>query len=482
MKIYKQISLSSCAIRAIDILEKAGYEAWIVGGYIRDSILQNDNINNKDIDIATNAHPNQVKKVFENKNWAIYNLGFKFGTIGVIDENYTCRKIIEITTYRQESDYINGRHPNTISFKNDITQDLSRRDFTINAIAYNPEKGILDPYNGINDINNKIIKTVGEPKDRFLEDYLRMLRALRFASQLGFNIDNETKKSIFDHKVNINKISIERIRDELNKLLIGKYAKEVLETYKEVIFEIIPELKPLDGFDQKTKYHSFDIYTHTLVTLEKMDYKAFNNEDSDTKIKAQTIGQWSALLHDIGKPECFTLDTQGQGHFYGHPIKSENISRSILNKLKFSKKMINSIMLLVRWHDQPMSPTVKSVGKMLRKFVEKKCELYTNDIFKIYCSLRKADSYAHAENFRENFNKAEEIEKVFNIIVQNQEVFKLSDLKINGNDILKMGVKPGPKISYILNECLNKVTEKEINNEKNSLLKYAKFLISNEKK
>lgn len=469
------IIIPQYAKKALKVLEKNGFEAWIVGGFVRDAIISNNNVNNSDIDIATNAHPNQVKQAFNNKEWTVYNLGIKFGTIGIINKN--SNHIIEITTYRKESNYINGRHPSALTFKTDIYHDLSRRDFTCNAIAFNPKYGILDPYNGIDDIHKKIIKTVNDPKQRFKEDYLRILRALRFSSQLNFNIEDATKHYICKYKDKILKISNERIREEMNKLLCGINAKSVLINYKDIIFEIIPELRPLDGYDQKTKYHSYDIYTHTVITVNKINLEKYKTNKENNFITAKIIGKWAALLHDIGKPNCATFDKNGQGHYYNHPKESTYIAENILKRLKFSNKIRNCILLLIRWHDHPMAPTKKSINKMLRKFEEAKCFLNTYDIFRIYCDLRRADSYAHAIKYRENLYLTNKIEKIFEQIISEENVFTIKDLNINGNDILNLGVLPGPIISEILNECLKKVIEDELNNNNEQLINFVKEYI-----
>ncbi|MDO5427291.1 MAG: hypothetical protein Q4F54_06720 [Coriobacteriia bacterium] len=237
------------------MLEKNGHTAYLVGGYVRDSIRGAD-LQNSDVDIATSATPNEVEQMFESVEGTVYPLGKKFGTIGFCPKGKN--QTIEITTYRTEQTYSDGRHPDEVRFADSIEEDLSRRDFTCNAIACDINGNIVDPFNGIDDIHNNVVRCVGDAKKRFEEDHLRILRGLRFASQLGFVIDEATESALRDMKDSINNVSSERIREELTKLLCGKNAKDVLTLYSDVIFEIIPELKPLYKYDQKTKYHSHD--------------------------------------------------------------------------------------------------------------------------------------------------------------------------------------------------------------------------------
>lgn len=238
-------------------LEKNGFSAHIVGGYIRDILLNKNHENtNNDIDITTNAKPKEIEQVFANSNWTIYKLGEKFGTIALLSKSKDTT--IEITTYRTEQTYSDGRHPDKVSFAKTIDEDLSRRDFTCNAIACDSRGNLCDPFGGITDINNKVLKCVGKPNERFAEDHLRILRALRFSAQLGFNINTDTESAIRKMKDTINSVSAERIREEMTKLLCGQNAKKVLTNYSDVIFEIIPELSPLYNYDQHTKYHSYD--------------------------------------------------------------------------------------------------------------------------------------------------------------------------------------------------------------------------------
>ena len=279
----ENIKIPANAKTALEFLEKAGHTAYLVGGFVRNQI-RNQNSEAEaaqDIDIATSATPTQTEQVFAFQKWTTYPLGKKYGTIGLRPKG--ANQSIEVTTYRTEATYSDGRHPDKISFAKTIEEDLSRRDFTCNSIACDKNGNIIDPYNGINDIHNNVIRCVGEPAERFGEDHLRILRALRFASQLGFTIDKKTERAIRDMKDQIMKVSGERLRDELTKLICGPNAKEVLTIYSDVIFEVLPELAPLYKYDQKTKYHSHDAWEHTLIVLDKMPTIATINNDQNNK-------------------------------------------------------------------------------------------------------------------------------------------------------------------------------------------------------
>ena len=461
-KAVKNIKIPETAKKILSLLEENGFSAYIVGGYVRNLIREAD-LQNSDIDIATNATPNEVEHLFESTEGTVYPLGKKFGTIGFRPKGED--QTFEITTYRTEQTYSDGRHPDKVSFADTIEEDLSRRDFTCNAIALNLKGELVDPFGGIEDIHNNVVRAVGEARQRFEEDHLRILRALRFASQLGFEIEETTASAVREMKDTINSVSAERIREEMTKLLCGKNAKEVLTIYSDVIFEVIPELKPLYKYDQKTKYHNHDAWEHTLIVLDKMPC-------------GSPIGRWAALLHDIGKPKTQTIDNEGQAHYYGHPDKSVELAKPILNRLKFSNKMKDSIFLLIKYHDRQLAATKKSVKKMLRHFAEVNTELPTEEMFRIYCDLRRADSYAHDENFRGYLTFTNQIESVFDKIIAENEVFSLKDLAIGGKELMELGVPEGPKISEILNTCLEAVINEEVANKKDDLLAFTNKLVN----
>lgn len=287
----------------IKILNTHNYEAFIVGGCVRDSVI---GLTPHDWDICTNAKPEEIKKCFENFN--TFDSGIKHGTISVVLDG----EVFEVTTYRIDGTYSDNRRPDSVTFTSDITQDLARRDFTINAMAYNEKRGLIDPYGGRNDLSDKIIKCVGNPDFRFNEDALRIIRALRFASVYNFEIDDETAKSIHKNADLLNNIAVERISVELNKLLSGNGAEKILNNYRDVIAVFIPEIKPMFDYNQHTKHHNRDLWHHITYAVKSIDNSP--------------LLRMSMLLHDIGKPKACKRDGDGTCHFKGHPKYSAEMA------------------------------------------------------------------------------------------------------------------------------------------------------------
>lgn len=462
------IYIPNYVLKALEILQNANYEAWIVGGYVRDSIINKIDksiAGNHDIDIATNAKWQDTKQLFEQNNWKVIETGIKHGTLTVI---YNSKKI-EITTYRTESTYSDNRHPDSVEFVSSIKQDLARRDFTINAIAYSPTKGIFDPYYGTHDIKNKIIQTVGYPKDRFNEDALRILRGARFVSQTGFSMSEETYMATLQYSNKLKQISQERKRDELTKLLMGEHSYKALMAFKRIIAVCIPEISPTIGFDQRTKYHCYDVYEHSAVALKNIPLNKYSKEQTEMLV-------WAALLHDIGKPEVFTIDKNGQGHFFGHPSESSKITEQVLKNLNFSKRFNKIVSLLVRWHDIPTRATKRSIRHMLKRLNEaNSIKLIT--LFSMLNDLKIADCLAHSPEHRSYLETAKEISEIIKDVEKEKLPYSIYELNINGNDLIELGVKPGPEISNLLNTILDAVINKEVENKKDELIKYAKTLL-----
>ena len=304
------MKLTKGSKEVIKKLNNANFKGYVVGGTCRDHIL---NRPVTDVDVTTNATPEQILEVF--KEYKIYETGLKHGTVTVNVDG----EMIEITTFRKDGDYLNNRRPVVVEFVDDLKEDLLRRDFTINAICYNEEEGFIDLFGGLEDCKNKIIRAVGNADDRFCEDALRILRALRFCSTLSFKIEEKTSKAIIKNRHLLNNISKERIYVELTKILLGDNVEQVLLEYKQVFFTLFPSLEKCDGFDQKSKFHAYDVFTHIVKSV------ALAEKDKNVRL--------ALLFHDIEKPSCFSIDDNGVGHFYGHQEKSANLAREILNDL-----------------------------------------------------------------------------------------------------------------------------------------------------
>lgn len=435
---YK-ITLPKQINKILEMIEKSGEEAYLIGGCVRDAFL---GISPQDFDITTSATPEQIKEIFRGEK--IIETGIKHGTVTVLYEGTTA----EITTFRTEAGYSDGRRPDSVSFTSSLFDDTSRRDFTINAIAYNDNTGPVDFHGGIQDIKNKIIRCVGIPEKRFGEDALRILRAIRFASVLDFDIEKRTSDAIHSMSELLYKISAERIASEFSKLICGKAAKKILLEYSDVISVIIPELIPSIGFDQKNYHHIYDVYTHSVVAL---DY-----------VRPCITLRLSALLHDCGKPACFTVDENGVGHFSGHPEVSAELSDTILRRLKFDNETRNLIVTLVKNHDRQIEATEKAVKRAMGKL--------TPEVFFLLIELKRADNIAQAPQYRQRLLLCDRLEQTANKILKDKECIYRKSLSVNGHDLINIGIKDGKTIGLILEALLDEVIEQKIENQRSPLL------------
>lgn len=390
---------------------ESGYEAYFVGGCVRD-FLMNRSCN--DFDITTSAKPLEIEEALSRKGIRYFETGLKHGTVTAVLDG----EAFEITTYRTDGEYLDARHPENVVFVSDLSEDLSRRDFTVNALAYNEHDGIVDKFGGIDDIKNGIIRTVGNPDKRFNEDALRIMRALRFASTLGFIIESETADSIHKNAELLKNISAERIYCELMKLLAGDSCERILLEFRDVIGVIIPELIPCFSCEQNTKWHLYDVYTHIVKSVgfcENKDYLRL-----------------AVLLHDIGKPQCKTTDSKGVDHFFGHPQKSVEIASQVLKRLKTSREYTKKVLKLIEIHDKKISPTGESVKFWLRTLGE--------DLFFDFMEVKLADMKSHNLQFAgESLVLFEKIKRLASEIISNNEPYRICDLAIGGNELFELG-------------------------------------------
>ena len=423
-------------------LNNAGYEAYVVGGCVRDSIMEKTP---HDWDICTSATPEVVKSLFSHTT----DYGMKHGTITV----FVNKEGYEITTFRAETDYSDHRHPDTVEFVTDLNSDLSRRDFTINALAYNNESQLIDVFNGLDDIRNQIIRCVGNADERFKEDALRILRALRFAATLGFDIEDKTSEAIHYNVHLLKYIAEERKRDELMKLLGGNYTTKILLEYSDVIAEVIPEIQLCVGFNQNNRYHCYDVYEHMVHAVEN---------------GITPIEKFALLIHDIGKPHCYTEDKKG-GHFYGHPAISEEIAKNVVSHLKFDNDSKKTILELVKYHDIEIPITKKSVLKLLNRLGEERA-LQLMDV-------KLADILAHAPGTQDALiEKWKIFNRLLGEVLVEEDCFSRKNLAVNGNDIKALGVAEGPEIGQIIQTLMDEITSEQIANEKEVLLNRANEL------
>lgn len=436
-------NISSAAKKAIAMLRTAGYEAWIVGGCVRDLLMGKVP---HDWDMTTSAEPEENKEVF--KDFHTIDTGIKHGTVTVMMDG----EPLEITTYRVDGEYKDNRRPEEVKFSRSLNEDLLRRDFTMNAIAYAPEHGLADPYGGKADIALGIIRCVGEPAKRFNEDGLRILRALRFSAVLGFEIEKNTAAAIREERELLKNISAERIHEEITKLICGKNAGAVLREYSDVIAVSIPEIVPMVGFEQHNEHHCHDVWEHTIAAVDN--------------IPAEPVLRWAALFHDMGKPGTFSMDDDGVGHFYGHAPKSAEMADEIMTRLRFDNESRERVLTLVRHHDGPLEADAKFLKRKLGKLGEKG--------FFDLVSLCRADNMAQAKAYRYRQKHYDEVERIAREILAGDNCFTLKSLAVNGHDLMALGYK-GKAIGEELQTLLEAVMDEKVENEKTDLIEYLKI-------
>ena len=430
----------------ISNLSLHGHEAYAVGGCIRDAILAK---NPQDWDITTSATPDEIKGLFRHT----IDTGIEHGTVTVL----LGKEAFEVTTYRIDGAYEDGRHPSSVTFTKSLIEDLKRRDFTINAMAYNDEARLVDVVGGMKDLNHHLIRCVGDPKTRFAEDYLRILRALRFSAQLGFKLEQHTIEGMVELAHNLSKVSEERIRDEMVKLLLSNHPDKIHEAYQLGITKVIlPEWDAMVGVEQRNPHHSYDVAKHTLMTLKGA--------------KSDKILRLAMLFHDMGKPETKTTDARGVDHFIAHERVSEQIAREVMNRWRFDNETIRKVTKLVAYHDYPLNTTPRGVRRTVNRI--------GMELFPYYMAMRVADIKAGSYYDRkEKLKKVVRMRNLFLKIIYENQCISLKTLAITGQDIIEMGMAEGPEIGRILNEVLEFVIDHPKYNRREILIPFTKKLI-----
>lgn len=435
-----KIDMPANASRIIRILQEAGFEAYIVGGCVRDAILGKEP---DDWDITTSAKPEEVKALFSRT----IDTGLAHGTVTVMfgKEGY------EVTTYRVDGKYEDHRRPSTVTFTASLIEDMKRRDFTINAMAYNETKGIVDHFDGVGDLKRHMIRCVGNPKERFDEDALRILRAVRFAAQLDFAIDKGTQEAIRNQAVFLKDISAERIHVELTKLLVSGHPERMRTAYElGVTAVVLPEFDRMMETEQDNRHHMYNVGEHTLRVVEE--------------VPATETLRWAALLHDVAKPVTKTSDEKGD-HFYGHNEAGAEMAKKILLRLKFDNATMARVKRLVFWHDYGMGqkPSLRSFRKALSKMGA--------DLFEDYAYIKRADILAQSEYMREQkLENLKQLEAYYQIILEQKQCLTLKNLAVTGKDLMEHGMKPGRELGEMLNYLLERVLEEPGSNTKDKLL------------
>ncbi len=435
-----QISLPGKVNKIIQTLNEAGYEAYAVGGCVRDRVLGREP---EDWDITTSASPSQVKELFRRT----VDTGIKHGTVTVMSG----KEGFEVTTYRIDGNYEDNRHPSEVIFTSSLAEDLKRRDFTINAMAYNDQDGLIDLFGGMEDIEKKQVRCVGKPEERFAEDALRIMRAVRFSAQLGYLIEAKTKAAICRQVSDLQYISAERIRVELVKLITSPHPEYLAAAYETgITSQILPEFDACMQTSQNSRHHCYSVGEHSLYSMRQ--------------IEPQKILRLTMLLHDIAKPQTKTVDEDGTDHFYGHPAKSEVIAVQILKRLKFDNDTIDKVSRLVRYHDYEIEPEAVNVRRALARI--------GSDLFPSYLKVKAADVAAQSNYLRkEKTDRLIRIHQIYEEVLEAANCISLKDLAITGDDLIAAGMSPGREMGATLNRLLEDVIDYPEHNNKEYLLK-----------
>ena len=447
--------LPPAPLRLIALLEAAGYAAYCVGGCVRDVLLGKAPV---DWDLCTSARPEQVTQALRPHGITIHETGLQHGTVTAVMD----RQPVEITTFRLDGAYTDHRRPDSVSFTDDLTADLSRRDFTVNAMAWRPGQGLADPFGGQEDLRAGLLRCVGEPSRRFGEDALRILRCLRFASTLGFSIEENTAGALFELKDTLRHVAAERVQSELTKLLCGQNARKILLEYREIIFAVLPELRPLSGFDQRSPWHCHDVWGHTCAAVEAA---VPGVPDEPAGSFGWAVLRWAALLHDCGKPACF-FTRDGVGHFHGHPEAGERMARGMLTRLKCPKRLTERVATLIRYHELRLLEL--TVPVKLRRLLG---ELGPEALLDLL-ELTRADVMAQAPEKLYRLEAYEPLREQINSLMKENACVTRGQLAVSGKDLLPLGFQ-GPALGRALDRLLEEVLEGRVANEREALLRRA---------
>lgn len=443
-----KIKLPADVRMIIDKIEKEGFSAYAVGGCVRDSLLKKEP---SDWDICTDALPNDILKIFA--DFHTFDAGIKHGTVSVVINSV----VYEITTFRIDGEYSDNRHPESVEFTSDLITDLSRRDFTVNAMAYSDRTGLVDPFGGAYDLELMAIRCVGNPVDRFNEDALRIMRALRFASCYNMAIEKKTANAIFICKGLLHNIACERITSEFNKLVCGESCEYILRRFREVFSEFLPEITIMFGYEQHTKHHNKTLWRHTTCAM--------------MHIEPEPLLRITMLLHDLGKPMACKRDPDGTAHFKGHPKFSAVMAEQILDRLKYPREFIDDCVTLIAFHDVRFTGSKPQIRRVMNKIGEKNMHRLLQ--------VQYADIMAQSNYLRdEKLSKLSLAESALKEIMQEKDCFTLKQLDINGHDLIKMGITDGKKIGCTLKKLLGMVMDETIENKNSALLQKAKELNS----
>ena len=431
--------IPASVLELMDRLEEAGFECRCVGGCVRDASL---GIEPHDYDCCTAATPEEMQKIFADRQLVL--AGLKHGTVGVV----TAQGVVEITTFRTEGGYADSRHPDWVHFVRSLREDLARRDFTVNAMAYSPRRGLSDPFGGQEDLKNGLLRAVGDPEKRFREDALRILRGLRFAARFGFQIEENTRRAMDAQIAGLDALARERVMTELVGFLLAAKADDLLHAAS-ILCRLIPALGPTVGFDQHSRHHIHDVFGHIATVVERV------SPTPELRL--------AALLHDIGKPHVFTLDEGGEGHFYGHAAVSADIANQVLLELKAPNALREEVVFLVKHHMDHYSAEERTARRLLSRHGLERMERLLE--FQA-CDLGGKGTDAPDESLRE----LEELRELLRTLARQEGALTLKTLAVSGRDLMGLGMAPGPELGRTLNALLERVLSGELPNEREALL------------
>lgn len=436
------MNLPAYVLYCIDALEAAGYSAYAVGGCVRDQLL---GLAPQDFDLCTAALPEQIQQVFADRDLVL--AGMKHGTVGVIFRE----GVVEITTYRTEGDYTDNRHPDWVRFVDQVEEDLARRDFTVNAMAWSPTRGLKDPFGGRSDMEHGILRTVGRPEDRFREDALRILRGARFAAKYRLLPEEQTYRAMIHLAPLMEELARERVYSELCKLIVTADTQDLLR-YAPIITQVIPELEPAVDFNQHSRHHAYDLYTHIAHVT--------------AAVPRELSVRWAALLHDVGKPVTFTRDEEGNGHFYGHAQEGAKLANQILHRLKAPTALREQVVELIEQHMTPLLPQRnilrRRISRMGYQRLELLLDLQEGDMGSKGTGLPASET----EYFRQ-------VRALLAQLQQEETCLTLQDLAVNGYDLMQLGIPAGKLLGRCLHQLLDQVLDEKLPNEKEALLEAA---------
>lgn len=445
----------SCALRVLDALEQAGYEAWIVGGWVRDALLGNPP---HDVDVTTSALWQESARVLREAGITVRETGTDHGTVTAMVEGNP----IEVTTYRVDGDYSDHRHPDSVEFVSDVHADLARRDLTINAMAYHPVRGILDPFGGREDLAERLIRAVGNPEKRFSEDALRVLRAVRFACRMGFDVEEHTQQALVAAAPGLKDISFERIGQEMDGIVATGRVGWALMHETDVLCAAVPEIRAMRGFEQRNPWHAYDVLEHTA--------RVCNAVEAFTAGVASLHLRWAALLHDVGKPATFEMDDIGRGHFYGHPVLSAELCELIMTRFALPAPLIRSTCALVHYHDHIVRPTARSMRRTLAVMEEADPGHAMARAHELMI-IKRADAVSKQPKCAWYAVELDDMDKVLRQEKLKPMVLSERDLAVGGREVIEVtGLKPGPMIGMILSRLLSAVIDEEVENTREALM------------